>query len=116
MSDLNLLSEHEFKKEVVKWLLKYDRTFYRIEGYDLDDYTFQYQMPDYDYVHVDSFIDDNDDVLTYLKAKISLNSTRSRSCRDEELVFYHVLRTFIDSPEVEPYPMGYIIKEYKHGR
>ncbi len=116
MRELNLLTEREFKEEVVKWLLKYDRLFFITEGYGLDDYVHQYKLPEFDYVHVDSFIDDNDDVLTYLKAKISLNSTCTRSCRDEELVFYHVLRTFIDSPEVEPYPMGYIIKEYKHGR
>ncbi|MBQ4604146.1 MAG: hypothetical protein IJB16_06030 [Clostridia bacterium] len=116
MSEFNLLSEWDFKKEIVKWLLKYDRTFFRMEGYDLDDYVLQYRLPDFDYVHVDSFIDDNDDVITYLKAKISLRATGTRSCKDEELVFYHVLRTFIDSPEVEPYPIGYIIKEYKHGR
>jgi hypothetical protein len=115
MSDLNLLTEREFKREVVKWLLKYDRIFFRKEDYDLDDYVLEYRLPEFEYVHVDSFIDDNDDVLTFLKAEITLDNVRSRSCKEQKLVFYHVLRTFIDSPEVEPYPMGYHIASYIQG-
>lgn len=112
MRESDLLSEWEFKEKVVKWLLKYDITFYRFPGYDLEDYVEMYRLPDFDYVHHESFVDVNGDVITYLKAEMSLKPSESRSFEREKLKFFHVLKTFIDSPEVEPYPMGYIIIGY----
>ncbi len=112
MIDSKLLSEREFKQKVVEWLLKYDIGFLRLPGYGLEDYAITYDLPDFDYVHYDSYIDDDDDVLTYLKGEISLKASESRSFKEQRLVFYHVLKTFIASPEVEPYPMGYIIVGY----
>lgn len=112
MTDSKLLSEWEFKQKVVDWLLKYDIGFFRLPGYDRDDLAQMYTLPDFDYVHYDSYIDDDDDVLTYLKGEMSLKASQSRSFKEQRLVFYHVLKTFIDSPEVEPYPMGYIIVGY----
>ncbi len=111
MRDYKLLSEWEFKKEIVKWLLKYDIGYYRMEYYTIDDYAFDYDLPDFDYVHYDSFIDSNDDVITYLRAEMLLKASESRTFREQRFVFFHLLKTFIDCPEVEPYPMGYIIIE-----
>ena len=116
MSPTERLSEKEFKEEVVRWLMKYDRTFFRKEGYELDDYVHEYRLPDFDYVHVDSFIDDNGDVLTYLRGELIIDRIRSRSCTKQKLIFYHTIRTFIDSPEVEPYPMGYTIVAYEEDK
>ena len=53
MSRNNLLSEKEFKEEIVRWRLKYDRIFFIKEGYELEDYVHEYDFPDFDYVHVD---------------------------------------------------------------
>ncbi len=45
-----------------------------------------------------------------LRGEISLSDWQTRNGREpRKLVFYKVLKTFIDTPEVEPYPMGYII-------
>ncbi len=109
MEKYKLLTEWEFKKEIVKWLLKYDIGYFRMEDYTIDDYAYDYDLPDFDYVHYDSFIDSNDDVITYLKAEMLLKASESKTFREQKFVFFHLLRTFIDSPEVEPYPMGYII-------
>ncbi len=116
MSWINPMSETEFKKELVKWHLKYDRMFFRKEDYSIEDYAEEYKLPDFDYVHVDSFIDDDGDVVTYLRSDITLDRIRSRSCTVQRVVFYHVIRTFIDSPEVEPYPMGYTIVAYEEDK
>lgn len=109
MSDSDYLNEFEFKKRLCKWLLKYDISYVKPYDYTLDDMAEEYRLPDIDYVHLDSFIDDNGDVLTYLKGELSLKASQSRSFRVQKFQFYHILRTFIDSPEVEPYPMGYYI-------
>ncbi len=110
------LSEKEFKKEVVKWLLKYDGIFLRSEGFTLDDYAHQYKLPDFDYVHLDSVVDDDGDVLTFLKGEVVISRMRSRDFKEHKIIFLHILRTFIDSPEVEPYPMGYSIVTYTEER
>ncbi len=109
MSDSNYLSEFEFKKKVCEWLLKYDISCVMPPWSDLDDMAYQYRIPDIDYVHLDSFIDENDDVLTYLKGELLLRASQSRSCKVQKFQFYYILRTFIDSPDVEPYPMGYYV-------
>lgn len=115
MSDSNYLSEFEFKRKVCEWLLKYDISFVFPPWFTLDDMAQVYRLPEIDYVHLDSFIDENDDVLTYLKGEISLKASQSKSCKKQKIVFYHILRTFIDSPEVEPYPVGYYIAAYVQG-
>lgn len=113
MSRNNLLSEKEFKEEIVRWRLKYDRIFFIKEGYELEDYVHEYDFPDFDYVHVDSFIDDDGDVMTYLRGELTIDRTQSRNFKTQRMIFYHIIKTFIDSPEVEPYPMGYIIVDYR---
>ena len=115
MNDV-LLSEKEFTKKVVEWLLKYDIGFLRAPDYTIDDYVHEYTLPDFDYVHVDSFVDEDGDLLTYLKAEMLLKASESRTFKEQRLVFYHILKTFIDSPEVEPYPMGYYIVGYYQSR
>ncbi|MBQ8764113.1 MAG: hypothetical protein IJZ07_08415 [Clostridia bacterium] len=109
MKDPKLLSEWEFKLKVVDWLLKYDIAFFRFPGFTRDDYADMYRLPDFDYVHTISMIDSDGDLMTMLKGEMHLKSSQSRSFNEEKLVFFHVLKTFIDSPEVEPFPMGYII-------
>ena len=116
MSWINPMSEREFKEEIVRWRLKYDRIFFIKEGYELEDYVHEYKLPDFDYVHVDSFIDDDGDVVTYLRGELTISRTQSRNCKTQRMIFYHVIRTFIDSPEVEPYPMGYTIVGYEEDR
>ncbi len=111
MKDPKLLSEWEFKQKVVDWLLKYDITFFRLPGFTRDDFAEMYRLPDIDYVHIISMVDKDGDLMTMLRGELNLKASESRSFNKEKLVFYYVLKTFIDSPEVEPYPMGYIISD-----
>ena len=115
MTDLNLLTEWEFRAELTKWRLKYDRLFFRFEDYEFEDYVMRLKLPEIDYVHVDSFYDSDGDMITYLKGSLKIDRTQSRNARSQEVTFYYVIRTFIDCPEVEPYPMGYYITSYKEG-
>lgn len=115
MTDLNLLTEWEFKAEIVKWRMKYDRIYFRKETYEFEDYVRFLRLPEIDYVHVDSFYDSDGDMITYLKGSMKIDRTQSKNTRSQEVTFYYVIRTFIDCPEVEPYPMGYYIISYKEG-
>ena len=115
MTDLNLLTEWEFKAEIVKWRMKYDRLFFKLDYYEFEDYVNHLRLPEIDYVHVDSFYDSDGDMITYLKGSLKIDRTQSRNAHSQEVFCYYVIRTFIDCPEVEPYPMGYSITSYKEG-
>ena len=115
MTDLQLLNEWEFKAEIVRWRIKYDRIYYRNEQDSFEDWVQSYRIPPIDYVHVDSFIDSDGDVITYLKGSMKIDRTQSRNTHSQIVTFYHVVRTFIDCPEVEPYPMGYYIISFEQG-
>jgi len=105
----DILSEAEFKEKLCQWLLKNDRIYHLQSGETLQDYAERYRLPDFDYIHTQSFADENGDLITLLKSGINLKDWESRSGKAEKFEFYHVLKTFTDSPEVEPFPMGYII-------
>ena len=105
-----LLSEHEFRRRVAFWLLDNDRGACLPCGVDREEYAEQFRLPDFDYTHTHSCCDKEGDLITMLRGEISLSDWQTRNGREpRKLVFYKVLKTFIDTPEVEPYPMGYII-------
>lgn len=105
-----ILSESEFKKRLCKWLLENDRICVMQDGETLEDYAERYRLPDFDYVHTQSQADENDDLITLLKGKIHLKDWETRNGREPRTFeFYLVLKTLTDCPEVEPFPMGYVI-------
>lgn len=104
-----ILSEHEFKERLAFWLLDNDIGACIPYGGSRKDFAESYRLPDFDYVHTQSFADENGDLITLLKSGIYLKEWESRSGKESSFEFYHVLKTLTDSPEVEPFPMGYII-------
>lgn len=104
-----ILSEHEFKERLAFWLLDNDIGACIPYGSTRKDFAESYRLPDFDYVHTQSFADENGDLITLLKSGVCLKEWESRSGRESKFEFYHVLKTLTDSPEVEPFPMGYII-------
>ena len=79
-------------------------------GYSREDYADMFRLPDFDYVHTQSMADENGDLLTLLKSKVELRDWDTRNGREgRKFEFYLVLKTLTDCPEVEPFPMGYII-------
>lgn len=104
-----ILSEHEFKERLAFWLLDNDIGACIPYGGSRKDFAESYRLPDFDYVHTQSFADENGDLITLLKSGIYLKKWESRSGKESSFEFYHVLKTLTDSPEVEPFPMGYII-------
>lgn len=105
-----LLGEHEFRRRLALWVLDNDRGACPPLGVDRDEYAEQFRLPDFDYVHTQSCCDGNGDLITMLRGEISLSAWQTRNGREpRRFVFYKVLKTFVDTPEVEPYPMGYII-------
>lgn len=105
-----ILSEAEFKKRLCKWLLDNLKGCVMQDGETLDDYAERYRLPDFDYVHTQSYADGNGDLITLLKSNVTLKDWETRSGKESKIFeFYLVLKTLTDSPEVEPFPMGYII-------
>lgn len=104
-----ILNEHEFKERLAFWLLDNDIGACIPYGGTREDFAQSYRLPDFDYIHTQSFADENGDLITLLKSGVSLKEWESRSGKACSFEFYHVLKTLTDSPEVEPFPMGYII-------
>ena len=107
-----ILSEVEFKRKFLRWRLKNDIGMTVPRGENIDDYASVYPMPDFDYVHTQSFADENGDLISLLKSSYHLSGWMTRNGKNAmDFTFYLVLRTMTDSPEVEPFPVGYIVVE-----
>ena len=106
----DILSEAEFKRRLVNWLLENDRGAFLGGSMTREEYIETDRLPDFDYVHTQSFADENGDLITLLRSEIRLSDWETKNGREpRKFEFYRVLKTMTDSPEVEPFPMGYII-------
>ncbi len=107
---MKILTEMEFKMEVCRWLNKNQRAFF-IEPFSLEEVAHSYRLPEHTrFIHTQSLRDENGDLLTFLKGGIYLRDWETIDGKHHrQLEFYKVLKTFIDTPDVEPYPVGYII-------
>ena len=107
----DILSEEELKIKVCEWLLKNCKGFYIYPYETVAEYAADYRLPsDLRYRHTQSLAGEDGDLITLLKAEIILKDWETRSGKKEaKFEFYKVLKTFIDTPDVEPYPVGYII-------
>lgn len=104
-----ILSEAQFKLALCDWLLENDRCAFLSNGMSCEDFAQTYRLPDFDYVHTQSFADENGDLITLLKSEMHLKNWETKNGIEEKtFTFYKVLKTMTDNPEVEPYPMGYI--------
>lgn len=106
----SILSETEFKARYLKWRVENDIGMIMPERTTVEEYAEVYPMPDFDYVHTQSFADENGDLITLLKGNVHLSGWQTRNRKEpRDFNFYLVLKTLTDSPEVEPFPMGYIV-------
>ncbi len=104
------MSENEFRKHLALWLLEHDRGMCLPSTQTKTDFAESFHLPDFDYVHTQSYADENSDLITLLKSGIYLSDWETRNgTKPEKFEFYKILKTFSDTPEVEPFPMGYII-------
>ena len=107
-----ILSEKEFKKRLALWTLDNDICATLPQGFTREDYAETFRLPEFDYVHTQSMADENGDLLTLLKSRVHLSDWQTRNHREERnFEFYLVLKTLTDCPEVEPFPVGYIISD-----
>ncbi len=107
-----LLSEKEFSRRLAFWLLENDRGVYLCPKTSRQEFAEDYRLPDFDYVHLQSFCDKDGDIITMLRGEIKLSDWQTKNGTEpRQFVFYKMLKTFLDTPEVEPFPLGYIILE-----
>ena len=106
----DVISEAEFRRIIAIWFLKYDRGAVPPEGAGVDEYCESFSLPETDLIHTQSFADSENNLITLLKGSYSLRDWETRSGKkSERITFYKVMKTFGDTPDVEPIPVGYII-------
>ncbi len=106
----NLISESELRQALALWLLKNDIGVYLPAGVSKADYVETYRLPDFDFVHVQSYADANGDLVTLLKAEFSLKAWETKSGNEpKSFAFYKVIKTSTDSPDLEQTVIGYIM-------
>ncbi len=106
----DLISEKEFTQRIAQWLLENDKGLFKSSNEAKDEYIRTFRMPDFDYTHTQSYPDENGDLITLLRSGIFLRDWETKNGREpRKIEFYKVLKTLTDTPEVEPFPMGYII-------
>ncbi len=108
MSDI--ISEDKLRYELAVWLLENDIGVYLPSGMTKAEYAETYKLPEFDFTHVQSYADKNDDLITLLKAEISLSEWETKNGKEpKSFAFYKVLKTVTDSDVIEPTVIGYII-------
>jgi hypothetical protein len=108
MSDI--ISEDKLRYELAVWLLENDIGVYLPSGMTKAEYAETYKLPEFDFTHVQSYADKNDDLITLLKAEISLSEWETKNGKEPRtFAFYKVLRTVTDSDFIKPTVIGYII-------
>lgn len=106
-----LLTEREFKEAMALWLLDHDRSAVLLPGMTRADYAQAFRLPPLQLQHTQTFLDAAGDLVTLLKGEIRLRDWESRSGKPCCFTFYHLLKTMTDTPDVEPFPAGYMIVE-----
>lgn len=105
-----LLTEKELSRILALWLLENDKGTCLPPGMSRNEFADEYTLPEFDYEHLQSFCDKSGDIITMLRAELTLCDWQTRDGKKpRKFVFYKMLKTFLDTPEVEPFPMGYII-------
>ena len=106
----DLISENEFKQKFALWKLENDIGVYLPSGMTKAEYAETYSLPDFDFIHVQSYADKNDDLITLLKSEIRLSEWETKNGKEPKtFAFYKVLKTVTDAPLLEPTVMGYIV-------
>ncbi len=104
-----LLTEDELRIELAKWLYHNKITAYYTSPNDPEAFCLAFKLPEFDYVHTQSYPDENGDLLTFLKAKVHLSSIETFNREDADFVFYKILCTYIQVPHIVPDTVGYMI-------
>lgn len=108
--NFEIISESEFKRQLAFWLLDNDIGAFLPLNSTREDYAESFRLPDFDYEHYNSYADENGDLVTMLQSKIYLRDWETRNSREpKSFVFCKLIKTLTDTPDVEPFPMGYII-------
>lgn len=106
----NVISENELKQKLVLWMLENDVGVYLPSGVTKTEYAETFRLPDFDFAHIQSYADENKNLITLLKAEIALNDWETKNGKEPKtFAFYKVLKTATDSAEAEQTVVGYIV-------
>lgn len=106
----DIISENELRQKLALWLLENDIGVYLPSGMTKAEYAESYRLPDFDFTHVQSYSDNNGDLITLLKAELRLMEWETKNGKEpRKFAFYKVLKTVTDSDFINPTVIGYII-------
>ena len=109
MKESGVLNAEELRIRAAKWMLENSVSAFIPLGGSKEDYIDTFVMPGVELRHFDSHPDENGDLITMLKGEIALSPSASRSGKAVKFVFFKLLRTYTDTPDVIPEEAGYII-------
>lgn len=106
----DIISESELRHRLALWLLENDIGVYLPSGMTKAEYAETYRLPDFEFIHVQSYADENDNLITLLKGEIRLKEWETKNGKEpKSFAFYKVLKTVTDSDELEQTVIGYIV-------
>ncbi len=97
-----LIDENEFRRRLAFWLFENGS---KAASYSStkSEYAERFVLPEFAFTHTQSYPDENGDLITMLKSEVVAGKS------GKKFEFYKILKTLSDTPDVEPFPMGYII-------
>lgn len=104
-----LLTEDELRTELARWLYRNRITAFYTSPHDIEAFCLAFKLPEFDYEHTRSCPDENGDLLTLLRAKVHLSCIETFSKKDADFIFYKILRTYMQAPQIVPDALGYVI-------
>ncbi len=105
----NIIGKDDLRRAAAQWTLEHSVCAFIPLGATKNDYIDSFVMPEVEYSHFNSYVDENGDIITMLRAEIILKPSASKTGRKEQFVFFKLLRTFVSTPDVIPETVGYII-------
>ncbi len=107
----DLLNEVQLKEQYFTWQSRHSRIKVIPHDETPAECAKIYPMPDFEYVFEKTYSDKDGDRIVLLRSNNRLSDWQSRDNKKHVFSFYKVLKLFADTPDVEPFPMGYWIKE-----
>lgn len=104
-----VISEDELRRIMALWFLEHDKGACIPPGHTKEEYIEDFRIPDVPLTHTQSMPDLDGNISTLLKGEIRLSDWETKQGKKEErFIFYKVLTTLTDNPDLEPILKGYI--------
>lgn len=104
----DIIDENELKSMLARWLIDNDRSVILPSGSSIEDFVSDFKLPDIKGEHTQSTADADGNITTLLKHEIRLKDWETKSGKECRFIYYSVLKSSAENPDIEPFTEGYI--------